>query len=97
MSESKIPLIIAKLYLLVDELESLFPERKFMPDGHLVGSIGEVVAKYFYSLDLLPPSFRNLDAHTSEDPKRTVQIKLTAGDTLSFADYDDPSRSCSSS
>ncbi|MGA2341156.1 MAG: hypothetical protein ABSF75_14765 [Terracidiphilus sp.] len=89
MSESKIPQIIARLYLLVDELESLFPERRFTPDGHLVGSIGEVVAKYFYALELLPPSCRNLDAHTREDPSRTVQIKLTAGNVVSFADYDD--------
>ena len=65
MSEDKIPRIITKLYALVDELEALFPDRKFTPDGHLVGSIGEVVAKYFYNLDLATPGSA-FDAKTKE-------------------------------
>ena len=36
--------LLAFLYRIVDLLEVLFPGRKFTPDGHLVGSIGEVIA-----------------------------------------------------
>ncbi|MGA2219659.1 MAG: hypothetical protein ABSG51_16335 [Terracidiphilus sp.] len=89
MSESRIPKIITNLYALVDELEILFPERRFTLDGHLVGSIGEVVAKFFYKLELLPIGNQNTDARTLDGSRRTVQIKLTAGDSVSFADYDD--------
>jgi hypothetical protein len=89
MSASRIPAIITKLYALVDELEHLFPERKFTLDGHLVGSIGEIAAKYFYDLNLLPMPNRNLDANTREATPRTVQIKLTAGKAVAFADYED--------
>lgn len=34
---------ICKLYAITRELELQFPGRKFTPDGHLVGSIGEVL------------------------------------------------------
>lgn len=40
----KLPPPVAAIYLAVAELEGLYPGRKFTPDGHLVGSIGEVVA-----------------------------------------------------
>ncbi|MBW8042608.1 MAG: hypothetical protein FVQ85_21795 [Planctomycetes bacterium] len=39
-----IPSIVQELYSIVDRLEELFPGRRFTPDGHLVGSIGEVLA-----------------------------------------------------
>ncbi|MGA2046339.1 MAG: hypothetical protein ABSG96_01535 [Terracidiphilus sp.] len=88
MSESKIPAIIVRLYSLVDELEALFPERKFTLDGHLVGSIGEVAAKYFYNLNLLSISSASSDATTLDEPSQTVQIKLTAGNSVSLAEYE---------
>jgi hypothetical protein len=89
MSESRIPSIITNLYALVDELETMFPERRFTLDGHLVGSIGEVVAKHFYCLELLPPGNRNSDAITLDESRRSVQIKLTGGDSVSLAEYED--------
>jgi len=39
-----LPPPVAAIYRAVTELEALYPGRKFTPDGHLVGSIGEVVA-----------------------------------------------------
>ena len=44
------------LYTASDGLEQMFPGRKFTLDGHLVGSIGEVVAAYIFDLDLKPYS-----------------------------------------
>ena len=40
----KLPAPVANIYRAVRTLEKLYPERKFTPDGHLVGSIGEVIA-----------------------------------------------------
>ncbi len=45
--------LLGTLYRIVDRLEALFPGRKFTPDGHLVGSIGEALAAHMFGLDLL--------------------------------------------
>ena len=69
--------LLASLYRIVDRLELLFPGRKFTPDGHLVGSIGEVIAARMFGLELLPASTPDHDAIT--DDGRRVQIKFTQG------------------
>lgn len=69
--------LLASLYATVDRLEELFPGQKFTPDGHLVGSIGEVIAAYIFDLELLPNSFQKHDAKAPDG--RLVQIKLTQG------------------
>ncbi len=71
--------LLATLYKVVDRLELLFPGRKFTPDGHLVGSIGEVLAARLFGLELLPASAPDHDA-TAEDG-RMVQIKFTQGNS----------------
>ena len=78
----QIPKIMHKLYMCVDELESHFPERKFTLDGHLVGSIGEVVAAYLYDLKLLPASHEGHDAEATRGT--LVQIKATQGTSISL-------------
>ena len=69
--------LLASLYRIVHRLEVLFPGRKFTPDGHLVGSIGEVIAARMFGLELLPASAPDHDATT--DDGRKVQIKFTQG------------------
>jgi hypothetical protein len=44
MKRIKLPEAVAQIYRAVEELEALYRPRKFTPDGHLVGSIGEVLA-----------------------------------------------------
>ena len=44
---------IRELYRITAELEEKYPGRRFTPDGHLVGSIGEVYAAEKYGLTLL--------------------------------------------
>jgi hypothetical protein len=83
----KVPYLITKLYEITDELEAMFG-RKFTPDGHLVGSIGEAMAVYMYDLVLTEPSLKTHDAKT-KDGKRQVQIKFTAG-TSGFGIYGKP-------
>ena len=68
------------LYSAVDALERQFPGRKFTPDGHLVGSIGEVVAAYMFDLALNPASTAGHDAIAPDG--RRVEVKLTQGGAI---------------
>jgi hypothetical protein len=65
------------LYEASDALGAMFPGRKYTRDGHLVGSVGEVVAAYMFDLDLNAASTRGYDA-TSQSG-REIEIKLTQG------------------
>jgi len=69
-----IPRLIGELFKIVKSLNEIFPERPFTPDGHLVGSIGEVVARYIYGITLEKCSNEGFDAKTKDG--RTVEIKL---------------------
>ncbi len=77
-----VPELVRRLYSLVSEFEALFPGRKFTPDGHLVGSIGEVLAAHRYALSLHPASSEGHDG-TAKDG-RQVEIKATQGDTVAL-------------
>jgi hypothetical protein len=78
----RVPELVRKLYALVGEFEALFPGRAFTPDGHLVGSIGEVVAAYQYGLTLHSASRETHDAVAPDG--RHVQIKATQGKSVSL-------------
>ena len=69
----KVPGLVGQLYELVAQLEGLFPGRRFTPDGHLVGSIGEVIAAHRYGLELLPHSAQGHDARSAG---RTIRLSL---------------------
>jgi uncharacterized protein DUF6998 len=70
------------LYSASSGLESLFPGRKFTLDGHLVGSIGEVVAAYMFDLRLNTASTQGHDAKSQDG--RNVEIKLTQGKSVAL-------------
>jgi hypothetical protein len=76
---AKVSRLIRSMYAVVKELEEEFvdDERRFTLDGHLVGSISEVVAAYAFGLTLYPPSNKTHDAETEDG--RKVQVKLTGG------------------
>ncbi|MBR5677114.1 MAG: hypothetical protein IKX20_03140 [Paludibacteraceae bacterium] len=71
---------VQHLITIVNELEQDFPERHFTLDGHLVGSIGEVLAKYHYGIDLAKESNKLFDGKTPDG--REVQIKITQQDYI---------------
>ena len=71
----QVPSLIGDLLRTTARLNQLFRGRMFTPDGHLVGSIGEVVAEYVYDLILTPGSTPQIDAYTRDG--KSVQIKLT--------------------
>lgn len=78
-----LPAPVAAIYAAVSELEALYPGRKFTPDGHLVGSIGEVIAAEAFSLTLYPMSHAGHDASDVNGP---VQVKMTAGTSIAMYD-----------
>jgi hypothetical protein len=52
----RLPEEVAQLYVIVKRLEEQYPGRPFTLDGHLVGSLGEVIAERVFGLSLYPPS-----------------------------------------
>ncbi len=70
---------VQRLFDIVNELEADFPGRHFTLDGHLVGSIGEVLAEYYYGIDLAKPSEK---LHDGTVNGRNVQIKITQQDNI---------------
>ena len=70
---------IQKLISIVKELETDFTGRHFTLDGHLVGSIGEVMAAYYYGIELYAAS---AVAHDGEIDGKKVQIKISQQDDI---------------
>ena len=73
-SIKEFPKLIRKLYEVVRELEAIFPNRKFTLDGHLLGSIGEAIAAYYYGVVLTPHSTKGYDGNIG---KTKVEVKAT--------------------
>ncbi len=73
---------IHDLYAITNRLNNLYPGRHFTPDGHMVGSLGEVVAADYYGLKLFEAS---RPVHDAEDHQgRLIQIKATQGTRVSL-------------
>ncbi len=82
MDEAEFPVLIRELYDVVGKLSAMFPGRHFTPDGHLVGSIGEALAKHYYGVQLAPASTQGYDG--IRDGKK-VEVKTTQGDAVSLS------------
>ena len=80
--------IIKQLYETTAKLESMYPRRHFTPDGHMVGSLGEVVAASTYDLELFKASNPLHDAVSRKDG-RLVQIKATQGNRITISEKPD--------
>lgn len=70
---------VQKMIQIVKELENDFPGRHFTLDGHLVGSIGEVMAAYYYGIELYTAS---KEIHDGEYNGKKVQIKISQQDNI---------------
>ena len=70
---------VQRLVELVAQLEAEFPGRHFTLDGHLVGSIGEVMAAYYYGIELYAAS---TEIHDGEVDGKKVQIKISQQDNI---------------
>jgi hypothetical protein len=80
----KLPDEVASIYKAVAALEEKYRDskRKFTPDGHLVGSIGEVIAAEALGLILHPSGHECHDAHDGQGGN--VQIKMTSRNSISM-------------
>lgn len=75
---------IREIYKIANELEEMYSGRHFTPDGHMVGSIGEVIAAEEYGLELFEASHPVHDAKTKDG--KQVQIKATQGDKIAISE-----------
>ncbi len=64
---------------MIAKMEKDFPDRHFTMDGHLIGSIGECMASYYYNIDLAPSSQKDYDG--IKDGIK-IQIKTTQKSTV---------------
>ena len=58
---TKVVQFVEQIYAISEKLTRL-TGRPFTPDGHMVGSTGEVLAAFIYGLELLPQSTATHDA-----------------------------------
>lgn len=79
--DKRFPELIREVYQIVGELEAMFQGRPFTPDGHMVGSLAECFAEYYYGLELYGCSYPGHDAHTDDC---NVEIKATQGNSVSL-------------
>lgn len=84
---SELQSIIGELYAVVAKLETKYPGRHFTPDGHMVGSLGEVVAAERYGLELFEASHPVHDAVAVDG--KLVQIKATQGTKIALNECPD--------
>ena len=78
---------IKAIYAITGELEALYPGRHFTPDGHMVGSIGEVIVADAYGLELLTASAKTHDARAQDG--KMIQIKATQRDCIAISSEPD--------
>lgn len=71
---------ITELLHIVGELEKSFPGRHFTLDGHLFGSIGEIMSAYYYGIELYEASAPTHDGKAPDG--REVQVKITQQDRI---------------
>ena len=82
----ELTVIINELYALTARLEKMYPGRHFTPDGHLVGSIGEVFAAERYGISLFTAGCETHDGKAPDG--RLVQIKATQRRSVGI--YEEP-------
>jgi hypothetical protein len=86
MDLERFPRLVASIYALVDELEAMFPGRHFTPDGHMVGSLGEALAAYYYGITLHPASAHRHDGICNGV---NVQVKATQANSVAITSEPD--------
>ena len=82
IDHDKFRILVKQLYATVNELEAMFPDRHFTPDGHMVGSLGECLVADAYNLELKTASNKGYDAITESGVE--VEIKATQSNSVAF-------------
>lgn len=74
--------LVAQVFAICAELSDR-TQRPISPDGHLVGSLGEVIAADRLGLTLMPPSNYGFDAHGPNGER--VEVKTTTRNSISIS------------
>lgn len=84
---SELETTIRSLFGITKQLEGQYNqyERKFTIDGHLLGSIGEVLVAEAFDLELCKSSNPVYDAVTKDEKHTQVQIKATQTQKVSLS------------
>ena len=80
---SEISNLIKELYKIVDKLQQLNPQKRFTPDGILVGSLGEVYAENYYGLESLKFGTKSYDCKKGD---LQIQVKTTQGNSVGISE-----------
>ena len=83
----EIPELVSQLQAIVMRLEELFPGRRFTLDGHLVGSLAEVIAAYMYDIELLPGSH---ECHDGRCRRTSINVQIKGTQRNRVAMYAEP-------
>ncbi|MDF2176998.1 hypothetical protein P2G88_01860 [Aliiglaciecola sp. CAU 1673] len=81
IDHDKLKELIRQLYDIVQRLHEM-TGRHFTPDGHMVGSLGEVLVADLYGLDLMTASNAGFDAISPCG--KEVEIKCTQSTSVAF-------------
>jgi len=73
---------IKQLLVIVNQLRSTYPTKRFTLDGRLVGDLGEIIAETAYDIRLYDGLQKHHDAETMDGKK--VQIKAKMQKDLTF-------------
>ena len=82
MTRISLPAPVAADCRAIADLEATYEGRKFTLDGHLLGSIGEVVARQELGLELYGMSRKGHDGICKT--RGEVQIKITAKESIAM-------------
>lgn len=82
IDHDKFRALVKQLYATVNDLETMFSGRRFTPDGHMVGSLGECLVADAYDLELMTASNKGYDAVTVNGLE--VEIKATQSNSVAF-------------
>ena len=77
----QLPQLLASLYRVLEQLESVFPGLLFAPDGLMADSLGKALVSYHYGISLHPASD---NGHDGTVGGRNIQIRVTQLDTIAI-------------
>jgi hypothetical protein len=86
-ANSELPTLLHQFYGTLEELQATFP-RRFVPEGCLDQSLGDVLAAVMYDLELVASHAKVSEAKTSDGQR--VQLKVTRSKKGTVGLYDRP-------
>ena len=74
----ELKMTVFNFYKTITEMNQKY-DRKFTMDGHMIGSVGEVFASYYYGMELYESGHKLYDGKKGD---KEIQIKITQRDSV---------------